>query len=293
VPDNARREGWSNLDDDVTRPSRDQRRDELAGRRRLPKIREDLNRPLDRGRVASNRRAVHLECGILAPIVLGAVRHRVPNIGMLGHDSERESLTVPADHEGGMGLLHRLGFAACPCELIVLPGEVSGLLCPEEPDDLTGLAQAADTFTCGIERDTVSGVLRLIPARAHAKIQPTVRDMIHRGSHLREHRGAAIGDTSDHDSEPHPCGLRSECRQERPPFETGTGRIRPEGLKVVKEPGMLESRLFVGLAPHPHEVVIGGPLRPGLDTEAQLVACRHGVPLRVKRAQRATYLLLR
>ena len=56
-------------------------------------------------------------------------RHKIPNIGMFGHDPQRQLFTAAANDQGWMGFLYRFWFAAGILELVVAAVKGGQFLC--------------------------------------------------------------------------------------------------------------------------------------------------------------------
>src|SRR5262249_8469473 len=132
-----------------------------------------------------DRGAVLMQDGDLALELIDRAAAEVPNIGMLRHYAQGQLLAAAADHEGRVGLLDRLRLAARLLELVVAPVEVGQMLGPEHLCQLARLTQPSDALARLVEWDAHAAMLVLVPACADPKIQPSVRDDVHRRGHVR------------------------------------------------------------------------------------------------------------
>src|SRR5579859_3691865 len=166
--------GRADIEDEVIGAGIDIGLHKGAGGTHVSRCHHQLNGTGDSGGVASNGGAVIIQDSIFMLEVLSGAARVVPDSSVLGNDAQSEFFAAATDHKGRIGLLNGLRFAASPLQLIIFPGEIRGSLRPHKPDDLAGLAKAAKALARRIERDTVGIVLKLIPARANAKIEATL-----------------------------------------------------------------------------------------------------------------------
>ena len=87
-------------------------------------------------------------------------------------------------------------------------------------------------------------MLRLVPGRPHADLEPTVGDVID-GDRLRGDDGRMpVGDPGNQDAEPNPGSLCRQPRQQRPAFHARAVGIAVERLEVIKVPDPIEAGLL-------------------------------------------------
>src|SRR3990170_3768878 len=89
----------------------------------------------------------------------------VPDISMLGDDTQCELLPTAADEKWRVGFLKGFGLAAGFLQLVITTLKSGRMLGEEFFDNFTSFAEAPDAFTGSIERDSHTAVLIFVPAR--------------------------------------------------------------------------------------------------------------------------------
>src|SRR6185437_4915539 len=163
----------------------------------------------------------------------------------------------------------RLRLAARLFQLIIATIIGHSRLGPEPPDQLARLTQPPDTLARRRQWDAVHLMFQLVPARADAEIEPSVRDMIERRADIRQDGGVTVGVAGHHQPNAQPLRPRGIGRQQRPALQTRASRIVAQWCKVIEKPGMFDDRDRIGLQPDAQHIVVGRMLRSRLHAEAQ------------------------
>ena len=127
-------------------------------------------------------------------------------------------------------------------DLVVAPRVADALAADEPADDLERLLEAGHAI---VVRDPEGTKLGLVPARAHAEREATLRDLVDRRRHARDQPGRVEGQRGDERPEPHAlgrCGERSERRPHVPRPALGAAVAAVE--HVVADPDRVEAAAF-------------------------------------------------
>src|ERR1700719_202991 len=84
-------------------------------------------------------------------------------------------------------------------------------------------------------------MLGLVPGRAHADLEPSFRNVVHRDRLGRQDRWVPVGDAGHQRPEAYPRGNRGQAGQKGPRLEAGAVWIAVERLEVVEDPCAVES----------------------------------------------------
>ena len=193
-------------------------------------------------------------------------RH-VPLVGPAGDGTQRALRPLAADHEWEL-LLDRLRFAPGIGDGEVVAGEVGDRVVEERADDLDALVEAIEPLGERAELDAVGVRLHHVPAGTHAELEPTTRDDVERGGHVRRHGWMPVVHPVHHRPEAETLrGLR-QSGQHRPALEVRTVVRLGQRIEVVPVPGRLEHRDPVGLFPGVEEFLPRSVVRRRLDRMA-------------------------
>ena len=212
-------------------------------------------------RVAADVRAAGRQNVTLLRELLRRAAREVPVVGVLGGERKGALLAAAPDADGRVRLLRPLRFVARILELVVLSVEGRRLLREQAGQHLAGLLEAIEALLHAAEFDAVGAGLLLVPARADAEFEPTVRDDVECAGHLGQHGGMAIVDAGDQHADAQPLrGLR-QSRQRCPALEARPGGIGEDRIEVVEGPAGLEYVDVVGGLPGRQHRGPGGVLR--------------------------------
>ena len=157
----------------------------------------------------------------------------------------------------GFGVAERSG------ELDVGAVEVERLvLGPQPPDDRARLGEAPHGVGGVVEGQAVRLVLapgqRVAGSRAgaDAEVEPSAGDDVDGRGDLGQHRGRPEAVAGHQQAEAQSSGLRGEGREQRPAFVGRSVRVAADRHEVIEQPGMLDLRDRVRLAPDPQDVVV-------------------------------------
>ena len=214
----------------------------------------------------------------------------MPDVGVPSDERLNHLGPHAADQDRGIRFLQRLGFEWRVGDLIVLALIGRLVLGEERLDEFDGLDQPAGASAGRVIRNSERVVLQLEPAGAQPEDQPPAADVIDRGRHFGDDRGVAIRIAGHQQADLEPLGLGGERGQQRPAFQTRTGRIGEDRQKVVEPEGAVVAE-FVGLQPQVAHLCVGDVLRRGLHAEAEAVGHVRGIShLRGKRCPRLRQL---
>ena len=192
----------------------------------------------------------------------------VPVLGPASHRPQRAVGPAPADADGRVGLLHRLGLTPRVVQLVVLPLEGRHGVGEQARDDLERLVEAVEPLLERGEVDAVGVALLLVPPRAETELEPTAGDDVERGGHVRQHRRVAVGVAGHQHADADPVRRLGQRRRGDPALQAGPGGVREDRIEVVEGPGRLEQLDVVGGLPDGQHVGPRRVLRGGLDREA-------------------------
>jgi len=89
-----------------------------------------LNRMLNGGGISPNCITVPFKHFILMEESINGTPGKIPDVCILGDDTQRQLLTATPDNEGWIGLLDGFWFATCILELIIIPIKIGDSFCP-------------------------------------------------------------------------------------------------------------------------------------------------------------------
>ena len=196
---------------------------------------DSLDREHDGVRVAADVRADAAQHRRLVLQLAERIRGYVPHVGVARHQRQRVLLADTADHDGRPGLLNRTGLDRHVPHREMLAGEIDSFVGERLAQNLQRLAEPLRSLgeRTPVQPDPV--VLVLDGTAADAELQPSGRDLVECGRHLREHRGMAKLVAQHHVSDLDPLGAAEQRGRQGPRLHRGVvGCTR--GIEVVVKP---------------------------------------------------------
>ena len=160
--------------------------------------------PVERRRVAGSRPRLHSADQELCSCA--GTRRDLPTCATRRRSGPRYAAFAVAAASADQQRESRHGLRVAPRvnELVPLAGEGADLLGQQEPDDLAASSNRSSLVAAGGRSMSVGRVLVRLPSGAQPEYEPSVRDAVQRGGHVRNHRGMAVGVAQDQRSQADP-----------------------------------------------------------------------------------------
>ena len=174
---------------------------------------------------------------------------RVPRVGVLGDEPERDLLAAPTDQDRQVTDRRRVELR----EPVLHPGQV-----------IAELAQAA---AGGTELIAVLCVVAFEPTGTDAEVHPAARHVIESARHVDQQLGVPIAVTGHEHAEVRPARVGGHHRQQRPPLEMVGVGLAVQREEVIPRPDRVGAHPVAG-APRPAQLVNRRRLGMQLDSDA-------------------------
>ncbi len=174
----------------------------------------------------------------------------VPLIRLPRDDPQEADFAIAADQDGRPRRLRRAWLTGRAVQRIIRSVAVHRPALPDRADQADAFLEPVHPLLHRGEPDAVSGMFRLVPARAHPEDEAPARKRVHGSSHPREQGRVPEGHRADQRSKPDSGGALGQHDKRRPGLEGcpldaphdaeevvgAPQRVEPESLDPLRDP---------------------------------------------------------